>query len=206
MSNKLYPQDSAVRPVVPNRLTKAAPVIAPQPRDRILGRVFAAGSKLKAAILGWLIRHSIAVLRTSLGAVLLGFGALKYFPGMSPAQSLVLATMHLLTLRLVPAVVPGYAAMIFVATLECTIGLLLILGRWLRVTVGLMAVHLTGILSPVVLLPGRMFAGPHHMPTLEGQYVLKDVVLLGAGMVVAATAGGAALAKTDQEIESGISE
>src|SRR4051794_30179999 len=193
MSNKLYPQDSAVRPVVPNRLTKAAPVIALRPRDRILGRVFAAGSKLKAAILGWLIRHSIAVLRTSLGAVLLGFGALKYFPGMSPAQSLVLATMHLLTLRLVPAVVPGYAAMIFVATLECAIGLLLILGRWLRVTVGLMAVHLTGILSPVVLLPSRMFAGPDHMPTLEGQYVLKDVVLLGAGMVVAATAGGAAL-------------
>jgi uncharacterized membrane protein YkgB len=44
---------------------------------------------------------------------------------------------------------------------------------------------MVGILSPVLLFPDRLFAGPHFAPTLEGQYVLKDIVLLAAGMVVA---------------------
>jgi len=118
---------------------------------------------------------------------------LKYFPGVSPAQSLVLATLHLLTLRMVPTVIPGMAAMAFVATLESVIGLLLISGRRMRLAVVLLSIELAGILSPIVLLPRRMFAGPDHMPTLEGQYVLKDVILLTAGMVVAAVAGGGAL-------------
>ena len=45
-----------------------------------------------------------------------------------------------------------------------------------------------GILSPLVLLPGRLFSGPYHAPTLEGQYVLKDLVFLGAVMAIATTA------------------
>ncbi len=36
------------------------------------------------------------------------------------------------------------------------------------------------------LLPGRLFAGPYHAPTLEGQYVLKDIILVAAGLVIAA--------------------
>jgi len=147
--------------------------------------------------LQWLIRYSVLALRVSLGAVFLAFGVLKYFPGVSPAQSLVLATLHLLTLRLVPTVIPGLAAMAFVATLESVIGLLLITGRRMRLAVVLLAIELAGILSPIVLLPRRMFAGPDHMPTLEGQYVLKDVILLAAGMVVAAVAGGASLVEAE---------
>jgi hypothetical protein len=48
-------------------------------------------------------------------------------------------------------------------------------------------------LSPAVLLAGRLFAGPHHMPTLEGQYVLKDVILVAVAMVIATTVRGGAL-------------
>ena len=42
-----------------------------------------------------------------------------------------------------------------------------------------------GILSPLVLMPGELFSGPDHMPSLEGQYVLKDVILLTATLVIA---------------------
>jgi uncharacterized membrane protein YphA (DoxX/SURF4 family) len=190
MPHQVYSKQDAAAPALPATSQQAAPTAVPSSRHRIVSRISAAAGTGEAAVLGWLVRNSIAALRISLGAVLLGFGVLKYFPGMSPAQSLVLATMHLLTFGLVPALVPGVVAMAAVATLECVIGLLLILGRWMRLAVALMAVHLTGILSPVVLLPSRMFAGPDHMPTLEGQYVLKDVVLLTAGMVIAAAAGG----------------
>ncbi|WP_369377981.1 hypothetical protein [Streptomyces sp. cg36] len=142
----------------------------------------------EARIHPWLVRHCISVLRLCMGAVLLSFGFLKYFPDLSPAQGLVVATLHRLTLGLVPHLVSGTAAMDCVATLECVIGVLLIIGRWMRPTTALLLIHLVGILTPLVVVPGRMFGGPHHMPTLEGQYVLKDVVLLAAGLVLATTA------------------
>ena len=129
-----------------------------------------------------LVAHSVAVLRVAVGAVFLGFGVLKYFPGVSPAQNLTEATTHILFFGLIP----GRAAMIAVATLECFIGAALIAGRPMRLTLWLLTFEFVGILSPLVLLPARLFSGPHHAPTLEGQYVLKDVILVGAAMVIAA--------------------
>ena len=129
-----------------------------------------------------LVGHSLTFLRVAVGAVFLGFGVLKYFPGVSPAEDLVKETTTILTLGLVP---PGIA-IVAVATLESFIGICLISGKWMRLAIWLLAVQFVGILSPIVLLPGRLFAGPHGAPTLEGQYVLKDVILAAAGMVIAA--------------------
>ena len=129
-----------------------------------------------------LVRHSVRVLRVAVGLVFLGFGVLKFFPGVSPAQGIVEATTHILFLGLVP----GHVALVIVAALESVIGITLILGRGMRLGLWLLAVEFVGILSPLVLLPGRLFSGPHHAPTLEGQYVLKDIILVGAAMVIAA--------------------
>jgi hypothetical protein len=49
-----------------------------------------------------------------------------------------------------------------------------------------LAVEFIGIISPLFLLPARLFAGPHHAPTLEGQYVLKDIILVAAALDIAA--------------------
>lgn len=158
--------------------------------DRAALRTFVMIDAGEAAVHRWLMRYSIITLRISMGAVYLAFGILKYFPGVSPAESLALATSHLLSFGLVPAVIPNGVMMLVIATLECVIGLVLITGRWLRVAIYLLGGHLVGILSPAVLLAGREFAGPHHMPTLEGQYVLKDVILVAAAMVIATTVRG----------------
>lgn len=131
----------------------------------------------------WLTLHNIDLLRVSMGAIIFGYGVLKYFPGISPAQNLVQTTMHLLTFGLIP----DNVALVLVATLECTIGLSLMIGRGLRVTIYFLIFWVLGILSPVVLLPQRLFAGPDHAPTLEGQYVLKDIVFLAASLVIATT-------------------
>lgn len=130
-----------------------------------------------------LVLHSVTALRVAVGAVFLGFGALKYFPGVSPAQNLTEATTHILFLGLVPSNV----ALVMIATLECFIGGCLLSGRFMRIAIWLLAIEFVGILAPLFVLPGRLFAGPHHAPTLEGQYVLKDVILVGAGLVIAAT-------------------
>ena len=135
----------------------------------------------------WLARHSIAMLRISLGLVFLAFGVLKFVPGLSPAESLAADTLDVMTLGLMPE----RFGLVLVAGLETAIGLLLISGRWLRLALALLAVELIGILSPLVLLPGEMFRGAPFAPTLAGQYVLKDIVVGAAGLVVAAAALGA---------------
>ena len=90
--------------------------------------------------------------------------------------------------------VPGAVALVAVATLESVIGLCLIAGRGMRGAVYLLVIQLGGILSPIVLLPGRLFSGAGIAPTLEGQCVLKDIIIVGAALVLAATIlGGARL-------------
>jgi putative oxidoreductase len=129
-----------------------------------------------------LVRHGITALRVTVGTIFLGFGLLKFFPGVSPAENLAIATVDRLTFGLVP----GGVGLVAIATLECFIGISLLANRWMRLAVWLLAVQLVGILAPIVLLTGRLFSGPHHAPTLEGQYVLKDIILVAAGMVIAA--------------------
>ncbi|GAB3838440.1 DoxX family protein [Kribbella italica] len=150
---------------------------------------------------GWLVRHAITVLRVSMGAVFVGFGLLKFFPGASPAEGLVVTTIDLLSFGLIPASL----ALVLTATLECLIGIGLLIGRGLRLTIYLLAVQLLGILSPLVMLPGRLFSGPHHAPTLEGQYVLKDLILVAAAMVIATRFRGARITRPESSSE-GIAE
>lgn len=135
----------------------------------------------------WLATHSVSALRISLGLVFLGFGILKFFPGMSPAESLAGQTFNILTFGLVPE----RAGLVMVAGLETVIGLLLLSGRGTRLALGLLVIQLGGILSPLVLLPGEMFRADPIAPTLAGQYVFKDIILVAAAMVVGAKALGA---------------
>lgn len=140
----------------------------------------------EATAANWLSRHSIGLLRISLGLVFFGFGVLKFVPGLSPAEGLATDTLSVLTFGLIPE----RLGLIGVAALETTIGLLLISGRAMRLALALLAVELVGILSPLVLLPTEMFRGV-MAPTLAGQYVLKDVIVAAAGLVVGARTLGA---------------
>lgn len=141
-----------------------------------------AGVEFENRLHGRLVRHSIPMLRIAVGAVFLGFGVLKFFPHVSPVENLATKTIDELTLGLIA---PG-VGIVAIAAGECFIGICLLFNRWMRVAVWLLALELVGILAPLFLLSGRLFSGPHGAPTLEGQYVLKDIVLVAAGMVIAA--------------------
>jgi uncharacterized membrane protein YkgB len=146
--------------------------------DALLLRLFSRGS-------GSLRRASLMLLRISMGLVFLVFGMLKFVPGLSPAEGLVEQTIDALTFGLVP----GIVGVLFVAALETAIGLCLVTGRYMGIGLALLGVAMIGILSPLVLLPDELFARPFE-PTLAGQYVLKDLILLAAGLVIAVSGAG----------------
>ena len=134
----------------------------------------------EAAVKVLLQRWSIPLLRIALGAVFAVFGILKVFPGVSPIEPLVLATWEKLSFGMVT----GQTAMVLTATMEVVAGLLIIVGGgFARVGLVVLAVTFVGILSPIVLLPQEVFAATG--PTLVGQYIFKDVVLIAAALVVA---------------------
>ncbi|WP_460983263.1 hypothetical protein [Spirosoma fluminis] len=154
--------------------------------------------QLDTAINRWLVAHSIALLRTGMGLVFFGFGLLKFFPGISPIEDLATRTTNTLTFGMLA----GHGAMDFVAALECIIGLCFLTGRFLRVGVWLMALQMMGAMSPLFLVPGELFVGPFHAPTLAAQYIIKDIILVAAGMVIASTWTGARIVAQPQSLRS----
>lgn len=135
---------------------------------------------------GWLSAHSVTALRVALGAIFLTFGALKFFPGYSPAAQFAARTLDRLTLGLVA----GESAVLVTAITETVIGLTLVTGLFLRIGLVVLAGALVGIMSPLVLFTAELFP---HGPSLMGQYVLKDLVLAAAGLVIGAWALGSRL-------------
>lgn len=142
--------------------------------------------RIDTRITAWMARNSIALLRVGLGVVFLWFGALKFFPGLSPAHDLAARTIAVLSLGLLtPAVsVP------LLASWECLIGVGLISGRWMRTTLLLLALQMAGTVTPLFLFPGEAFTLAPLAPTLEGQYIIKNIVLVCAALVIGATVRG----------------
>src|SRR5690625_6923634 len=91
----------------------------------------------------WMARHVLIFLRVALGIVFFWFGALKLFPGLSPAEELVKATVPFL---------PGRGFMIVLAIWEMLIGLGFITGRALRATIFLLFLQMPATMAPIVLL------------------------------------------------------
>jgi uncharacterized membrane protein YkgB len=145
--------------------------------------------RLDAAITGYLARYGVPVIRVGLGLVFLWFGALKFVPGLSPAQDLATRTVERLSLGALGPEVSLPA----LATWECLIGLGLLSKRFLRATLLLLAVQMVGTVMPLILFPGETFTSFPLAPTLVGQYIIKNVVLIGAGMVIGATVRGGRL-------------
>ena len=141
------------------------------------------------SITRWMARYGLLLLRISLGVVFLWFGALKFFPGLSPAQDLAARTIEQLTFGRVHSTV----SVPLLAGWECLIGIGLLFGIFMRATLFLLAVQMAGTLMPLVLFPNEVFTRLPYAPTLEGQYIIKNAVLISAAIVLGATVRGGRL-------------
>lgn len=137
----------------------------------------------------WMARYGVTLTRVALGVVFLWFGAIKLVPGWSPAAGLAARTIEQLTFGVVGAGV----GLPLLAVWESLIGLGLITGRFLRFTLLLLFVQMPGTMLPLLFFPGETFVAFPHAPTLEGQYIIKNIVLVGAAIVVGATVRGGRL-------------
>jgi len=125
-------------------------------------------------------KKSPLLLRWSVGIIFLWFGALKFFHGASPAESLAVDTIRLLTF--------GWFSDAFIinslALWEVVVGLGLITGLFLREIILLLFLQMLGTLTPIFLFPDEVFVKIPFLLTLEGQYIVKNLVLMSAGIAI----------------------
>ena len=148
-----------------------------------MARLRALFDRIDVNVTNWMARFGIVLLRVSLGIVFFWFGILKFFPGLSPAQDLATHTIDLLTFGLIPAQV----SIPMLAAWECLIGIGLIFGLFMRATLFLLFLQMLGTITPIFFFPQEVFTHIPYAPTLEGQYIIKNIVLISAGLVIGAT-------------------
>ena len=136
-------------------------------------------------ISGFMQRYGTLFLRISVGIVFFWFGILKFFPNVSPAQEIVTKTMSVLSFGLLS----NSLSLIILAIWEVIIGLGLIIGKYLRFILFLLFAQMLGTLTPLVLFPSETFMIFPIVPTMEGQYIIKNLILISAGLVVGGTVG-----------------
>jgi uncharacterized membrane protein YphA (DoxX/SURF4 family) len=131
--------------------------------------------------LNWIShRHGPLVLRVSIGVVFLWFGVLKFFPAVSPAEELALRTLTTLTFELVPA----RALLIGLAIFESAIGVCFVTGFGRRFALPLLVAHMLGTGLPFLMFPGQLFQGSMFVPTFLGQYIVKNIIIVSAALVL----------------------
>ena len=122
---------------------------------------------------------SIPVARIGLFVVFFWFGLLKVL-GLSPASGLV----ERLFERSIPYV-SFHMFLIFFGLFECLIGILFLIKGAERAVIPLLFIHMVTTFGPLFLLPQETWSG-FLVPTLEGQYIIKNVVIIAAGIGIAA--------------------
>ena len=146
--------------------------------EKIVTKYF---DKLDRKITGWLGKYGLLILRVCLGIIFLWFGILKFFKGLSPAEDLVRNTIYFMD--------PDIFIPIL-ALWESLIGLGLITGKYMRLTLLLLFLQMPGTALPLIILPEKVWTIFPYGLTIEGQYIIKNLVLISAGLVLGATVRG----------------
>ena len=131
------------------------------------------------------INRRITFLRLGLGFIYLWFGALKFFPALSSAEQFAGTTIELMSFGLLT---PDLSLPLL-ALWETAIGLSLLSGKFQRIALFSIYFHVAGTLAPLFLLPEQTWSMPPFAASLEGQYIFKNLVTVGAALVINASEG-----------------
>jgi uncharacterized membrane protein YphA (DoxX/SURF4 family) len=137
------------------------------------------------------------LLRLSLGIIYTWFGILKFFAGLSPIEDLAVRTTHILTFN----ILNDESAIIILATLEVLIGVGLLIGKFLKITLLLLLFQMVGTVAPIFIFPRETFTIIPIAPTLEGQYIIKNLIIISAAIVLGSSIRGGAIVADPEAAE-----
>jgi uncharacterized membrane protein YkgB len=132
---------------------------------------------LDKRIASWMEIHGHRLLRYALAVIFIWFGVMKLFPGMSPAESLIAQTVYWFN--------PSWFIPVLGAW-EVLIGILLLWRPAIREALALMGLQMAGTFLPLILLPSITWQS-FMIPTMEGQYIIKNLVIIAAAIVIGGT-------------------
>ncbi len=122
--------------------------------------------------------YGIIFLRFSIGLIFVWFGFLKPF-GISPAQELVTNTVYWFDDKV--------SFVKFLGWWEVAIGITMCIKPLIRISIFLLFLQMPGTFLPLVLLPEICFTNLPFGLTLEGQYIIKNLIIISAGLVIGGT-------------------
>lgn len=127
-------------------------------------------------------RWGTLALRLSFGVIFIWFGILKPF-GLSSAEPLIMATVPWLP------IFDGGTWVGIIGWWEVLIGVAFLFRKTVRIAIALLAMQMVGTFMPLVTLPDVTFQAGHfpYGPTMEGQYIIKNLMIISAALVVGGT-------------------
>lgn len=129
-------------------------------------------------VIGFFKKAFLPFARGALFVVFFWFGILKLFD-LSPASPLAEAlTAHTIGLQYFDVMFKG------LSVVECLIGVLFLIPKATRIVVPLLLVHMAVVCAPLVLVPGEVWQS-WFVPTLEGQYIIKNLVIVAVAIGIA---------------------
>ncbi|HOX82316.1 MAG TPA: doxx family protein [Chryseolinea sp.] len=134
----------------------------------------------------WINNHVFDLLKISIGIVYVWFGALKFFPKLSPADQLAKDTIDLITFGLLSSNV----TILLLALWETILGFFLILSKWNKAIYFMLILHLLCTFVPLFCFADISFTSPPFVFTLVGQYIVKNIIIVCAALVLNANSKG----------------
>ena len=120
--------------------------------------------------------NCFTLLSITIGIVYLWFGALKFFPHLSPAEDLAKNTINLITFELIPS----QLSIFLLALWETLLGVMFITNCCRRIAVWGALLHMVGTFTPLIFFPEASFTINLLSFTLLGQYIVKNLIIVGA--------------------------
>lgn len=133
--------------------------------------------EIEARLIRWAQRRGHLLLRASFALVFVWFGVAK-FVGTSPTEDLVGGVVPFL---------PPEVFIVLLGVLQAVIGLCFVFRRLLKPALLLFFLHLPGTLLPLAFQPEATFDQFPFHPTLEGQFILKNLILGSAALILLGT-------------------
>jgi uncharacterized membrane protein YkgB len=143
---------------------------------------------MKKSTPNYIERRGTEILRISVGVVFFWFGFLKFFGATSPAEEIASRTISLVSFKLMDADI----SMPVLAVIECIIGLGLLSKKYMRFVIPLLYFQMAGTVLPIFVFPDATWTKV-FVPTLLGQYIIKNCILIAAAIILGIVSKGGEL-------------